>query len=119
VARIEVLVGLLVLVLEIYAIANCILTPPSEVRGVPKAVWLIFIVLLPLLGSVLWLGVGRDRASRPARMPRPEYRSDVPPPEVGRGYAALTSDERIRRMEEDLARLEREADEDDGPDKRG
>jgi len=108
VARIELVVALLVLVLEIYSIVTCILTPDAQVKGVPKPVWLILIVLIPLLGSALWLGVGRDRVRGvPARNAGPAQ------PVIGpSGYSALTSDERIRRMEEDLRRLERESGED-------
>lgn len=99
VGRIEVLVGIAVTVLWVYSIVNCVLTPDSAVRGIPKAAWLVVIVLLPLLGSVLWLGVGRS-APRP---PQPGTAVSSP-----RGYSAMASDERIRRMEEDLARLEQE-----------
>jgi hypothetical protein len=108
VARIELVVALVVLVLELYAIVNCILTPDEQVKGVPKVLWLVLIVLLPLLGSVLWLGVGRDRV-----VPAPVRRPVVSPPAVSpSGYAAMTAEERIRRMEEELARLERESGED-------
>jgi hypothetical protein len=108
VARIELVVALLVLALELYAIVSCGLTPDAQVKGVPKALWLVVIVLVPLLGSVLWLGVGRNRA---VWAPRP---ASVPPPPVlpPSGYAAMSAEERIRRMEEDLARLERESGED-------
>jgi hypothetical protein len=108
VARIELVVALVVLVLELYSIVNCILTPDEQVKGVPKVLWLVLIVLLPLLGSVLWLGVGRDRV-----VPAPVRRPVVSPPAVSpSGYAAMTAEERIRRMEEELARLERESGED-------
>lgn len=107
-ARVELVVALIVLVLEIYSIINCILTPESEVRGIPKALWLILIVLLPLLGSVLWLGVGRDREAVARRRPQP----DAGGAPRSTGYSALSSDERIRQMEEDLRRLERESGDD-------
>jgi hypothetical protein len=108
VARIELVVALVVLVLELYSIVNCILTPESQVRGIPKALWLVLIVLVPLLGSVLWLGVGRDRVAPVPRRAPAGPAPAVPPS----GYAAMTAEERIRRMEEDLARLERESGED-------
>lgn len=111
--RVELILGLAVTVAEIYSIVTCILTPESEVRGIPKWGWLVLIVLLPLLGAVLWIGVGRERRRPVARaaggIAAP---GAVAPP---RGYSALTSDERIRRMEEDLARLEQESDEGDRP----
>ena len=106
-ARVELVVALVVLVLELYSIVNCILTPDEQVKGVPKVLWLVLIVLLPLLGSVLWLGVGRDRV--PAR---PRTAVVAPPVASPSSYAAMTAEERIRRMEEDLARLERESGED-------
>jgi hypothetical protein len=115
VARIELVVALLVLVLEIYSIVNCVLTPDAQVKAVPKALWLVLIVLVPLLGSVLWLGVGRDRGVWAPR-PGPVGPGSGPGPAVPpSGYAAMTAEERIRRMEEDLARLERESGEDGVP----
>lgn len=106
-ARVELVVALVVLVLTLYSIVNWILTPDEQVKGVPKVLWLVLIVLLPLLGSVLWLVVGRDRVAARPRQPV------VSPPAVSpSGYAAMTAEERIRRMEEDLARLERESGED-------
>ncbi|MCU1473489.1 hypothetical protein [Amnibacterium sp.] len=107
-ARIELVVALVVLVLELYSIVNCILTPDPQVKGIPKGLWLVLIVLLPLLGSALWLGVGRDRVAPAARRGSVVAPPAVPPS----GYAAMTGEERIRRMEEDLARLERESGED-------
>lgn len=107
-ARVELILGLLTAVVWIYSIVTCALADPAVVKYVPKPVWLIGIVLLPLLGSVLWLGVGRERRPRAAAQP------PVGPP-VPRTYSAMTSDERIRRMEEDLARLERENDEGSAP----
>lgn len=111
--RVELVLGLAVTVLWIYSIVNCVLTPESQVRGIPKLAWLVLIVLVPLLGSVLWLAVGRT--SGPPRLPRP--RPAAPPTRAPGTYSALTSDERIRRMEEDLRRLEQESDrpDDEGP----
>ena len=102
--RVELVLGLVVLALWIYSLVSCILTPESQVRGVPKALWLVVIVLLPLLGSVLWLGVGRERGVPRVRPVGGSVAQPAP-----RGYSALPGDERIRRMEEDLARLERES----------
>ena len=108
--RVELVLGLAVLALWIYSLVSCVLTPESQVRGVPKTLWLVGIVLLPLLGSVLWLGVGRERGT--GRLPRARPAAGFAGPSGPRGYAALTADERIRRMEEELRRLENES----GPD---
>jgi Phospholipase_D-nuclease N-terminal len=116
VARVEVVVGLVVLVLEVYCLLNCILTPAAQARGLPKALWLILIVLLPLLGSVLWVVLGRRQVASAALPALPELPAPpaAPPAAAHRypRYAAMTIDERIRRLEEDLARLELESSED-------
>ena len=109
--RVELVLGLVVVAAWIYSVVTCVLTPDSEVRGIPKFAWLILIVLLPLLGSVLWIGVGRTRMPRAPRFAGPG--PAAPGLAAPRTYSALTADERIRRMEEDLARLEREEPSDD------
>jgi Phospholipase_D-nuclease N-terminal len=55
------------LVLAIYAIVDCLQTPDSELRGLPRFGWLVLIVLFPIIGSVVWLLAGRARggAERP------------------------------------------------------
>ncbi|MFJ9471371.1 PLD nuclease N-terminal domain-containing protein [Streptomyces caniferus] len=54
---------LLVLALWIYAFIDCLNTPESQVRGLPKVAW-VFIVLLfgeVLVGPVAWLVAGKQR----------------------------------------------------------
>ncbi|AWT44795.1 MULTISPECIES: PLD nuclease N-terminal domain-containing protein [Streptomyces] len=57
---------LLVLALWIYAFIDCLNTPEEEVRGLPKVVWVIVILLFGevLVGPVAWLVAGRNRAPR-------------------------------------------------------
>ncbi|WP_329546102.1 PLD nuclease N-terminal domain-containing protein [Streptomyces sp. NBC_01356] len=54
---------LLVLALWIYAFIDCLNTPEKEVRGLPKVVWVIIILLFGevLVGPVAWLVAGRPR----------------------------------------------------------
>ncbi|KQU29507.1 MULTISPECIES: PLDc N-terminal domain-containing protein [unclassified Rhodococcus (in: high G+C Gram-positive bacteria)] len=51
--------GLLVMVLWVFCLIDVITADESGVRHVPKMVWLLVVLFLPLLGSLLWLGVGR------------------------------------------------------------
>ncbi|MFB7635482.1 PLD nuclease N-terminal domain-containing protein [Streptomyces sp. NPDC056149] len=54
---------LLVLALWIYAFIDCLNTPESQVRGLPKVAW-VFIILLfgeVLIGPIAWLVAGRPR----------------------------------------------------------
>ncbi|MCF3132505.1 PLD nuclease N-terminal domain-containing protein [Streptomyces olivochromogenes] len=54
---------LLVLALWIYAFVDCLNTPEQEVRGMPKVVWIIVILLFGevLVGPVAWLIAGKVR----------------------------------------------------------
>ncbi|MFF9098880.1 MULTISPECIES: PLD nuclease N-terminal domain-containing protein [unclassified Streptomyces] len=59
---------LLVLALWIYAFIDCLNTPEEEVRGLPKVVWVIIILLFGevLVGPVAWLVAGKQRGAGPA-----------------------------------------------------
>jgi hypothetical protein len=54
---------LLVLALWIYAFIDCLNTPESQVRGLPKVIWVIIILLFGevLVGPVAWLVAGKHR----------------------------------------------------------
>jgi hypothetical protein len=92
----------------VYTIVDCAVQPPTRHRGVSKPVWILIVVILPVLGGLLWLLVGRTRRSqlRPPRAP------DDDPEFLGRIGAISDQDERIRRLEEELAMLDAEADPD-------
>ncbi|MGX1854389.1 PLD nuclease N-terminal domain-containing protein [Streptomyces sp. NBC_01456] len=59
---------LLVLALWIYAFIDCLNTPESQVRGLPKVVWVLIILLFGevLVGPVAWLVAGKQRRPVPA-----------------------------------------------------
>lgn len=77
--------GALLLALVIYALIDCARTATDRVRGLPKAAWLLIIVLFPIIGALLWLFLGKlpsrssfgPVVSRPAKAPDddPEYLS--------------------------------------------
>lgn len=43
----------------IYALVDCLRSRPDEIRGLPKVLWLVAIVLMPLVGAVAYLVLGR------------------------------------------------------------
>ncbi|MEV6736247.1 PLD nuclease N-terminal domain-containing protein [Streptomyces sp. NPDC051104] len=59
---------LLVLALWIYAFIDCLNTPEEQVRGLPKVVWVIIILLFGevLVGPIAWLVAGKHRGPVPA-----------------------------------------------------
>jgi hypothetical protein len=56
--------ALIVLVLNVFAIVSILATRRGTVRRVG---WTVAVVLLPLIGSIGWLAVGRRTAARRGR----------------------------------------------------
>jgi hypothetical protein len=90
----------------VYTIVDCAVQPPTRHRGVSKPIWILIVVFIPVLGGVLWLLVGRTRRAALAARRAP----DDDPEFLGRIGAVSDQDERIRRLEEELAQLDAEAD---------
>lgn len=56
------IVGIAVLIaLTVFALVDAILIDRFRVRGVPKGVWVVLILILPGIGALLWFLVGRGR----------------------------------------------------------
>ena len=52
---------LLAIGLLIYAVIDCSRTPEQEVpSGIPRAVWLVLVVIVPILGPLLWIFASRS-----------------------------------------------------------
>lgn len=49
--------------LTIFALADCVQCENAQLRGLPKWAWIVLIVLLPWVGPLTWLLVGKDRES--------------------------------------------------------
>ena len=55
----RVLAAVAVLAFTIYCVVDAVQTDDDEVRGVPKLLWLVMILLFPLVGGAAWLVAGR------------------------------------------------------------
>ena len=64
------LVGLLTLGLWIFCLLDLVTCDRGGVRHLPKLVWLPILILLPALGCVLWLAVGRPLEESPRQRER-------------------------------------------------
>jgi Phospholipase_D-nuclease N-terminal len=72
-------------------------TEDDKVRGVPKWAWIVLIVLLPWVGPITWLVVGKDRTfggGKPVQRTGPTAPDEDP--------------EFLRKLDEDLRRERRE-----------
>ena len=103
--RVALTLLLIALVADVAAIVSCALTPEAQVRGIPKPLWLLVILVFPGLGAVLWFVFGRERQA--ARV-RPTAPDDDPEflRSLGRSRrAALPAgpdDDVLRSLEDDL-----------------
>ncbi len=93
---------LFLIALYIYFIIDVLRTPPSQTRSLPRLVWLLVVVLLPILGGLAWLAFGRPwpaAGSRWRRSKGPVAPDDDP------GFLKELGDqawsERMRRRRED------------------
>ena len=114
-ARVLPFISLLYIGIMVWAIADIILIDNSRVRGLPKVGWIFLVILLPLIGSILWLVIGRER-SEPRSHGR--YRDepmgivvrstspDDDPAFLQRLNLDKEREERIRELERRLAELD-------------
>ncbi len=76
---------LLVVALWIFCLVDVIVSKEDECRNLPKLLWLLIVLMLPDIGSVLWLIVGRPRGQHQPwqqRMTRPTATSGDPRPKM-------------------------------------
>lgn len=101
------------------ALIDVIVADEYRVRHLPKVVWLLIVILLPLVGSVIWLLVGRPEGPAPTTPARttghPEYeRPENRSPEYLSAIAAREDAEYRRRVRERAEAQRRRARDDDG-----
>ncbi|KAA9133789.1 PLDc N-terminal domain-containing protein [Microbacterium caowuchunii] len=110
-ARLLLILALVAVVLWVYSVVDCALQPATRHRGVSKGAWMAIVILLPVVGGLLWFVVGRGRRSS-----APVRRAPDDDPQFLRTIGSISDqDERIRRLEEELAQLDAEEDPDAGP----
>ncbi len=105
------LIGFLLIALWLYCIFDVIATDEVLVRSLPKMAWLFIVIILPSIGSIAWLALGRPvfagwrpgdttgRATR--RVVGPEDRPDF-------GSSSTAEQARLEAWEADLKRREQE-----------
>lgn len=78
--------ALLMLAFTLYCLVDCVQTPATAVRTLPKGVWLVLIILVPLFAGISWLIAGRpDGSGRPGRRPPTPPRGPDDDPDFLRG----------------------------------
>ncbi|GAB09567.1 hypothetical protein GOARA_043_00420 [Gordonia araii NBRC 100433] len=104
--------GLILLAVMVLTLIDVIRTDDARVRGLPKIAWVILVVIVPLVGALAWIAVGRPTADDvprpdPQRGAFPEYerpgRHVAADPEADREFL-----EQVRARAEEQRRRARE-----------
>ncbi len=103
IARLAVPAALIVIGLFIFALVDLTLTDRARVRTLPKPAW-FFVLLVPVVGAVLWLFFGKERGDRGGS--RRTVAPDDDPTFLANLRRDEEQDERIRRLEQELAELD-------------
>jgi hypothetical protein len=95
--------GLAALAIMVFSLVDIALTNKRSVRSLTKPLWLL-VVLIPLAGALLWFLFGRPRRSPggQTRMIAPDDDPDF----LRNLKAEEESEERIRRLEQELSDLD-------------
>jgi hypothetical protein len=123
-ARLYMLLFALEIILAVLALISCLSAYEGQVRTLPKAVWVITILLIPWIGSIAYFAFGRPRSETSAATdawgpgpglpqpdPRPRQLAPDDDPAFLKAIDAQTrrsDEELLRRWEEDLRRREDE-----------
>jgi hypothetical protein len=105
------LVGVLLLLFWIWALLDCIATDSALCRNLPKPMWIILVLILPDIGALAWVLLGRpEKASwRPGSTDYAAPRRPVGLEDSPRYSASPTiSDRRSEELDRELERWERE-----------
>lgn len=96
--------GVIAVAFIVYTVVDVILTDQRRVRALNKPLWMLVIVLIPVIGGLLWLVIGKARKGTGGNVRRVAPDDD---PNFLSGLSAQEDqDERIRRLEQELADLD-------------
>lgn len=107
--RLWVVLAVIAVALTIFTIVDVVLTDRGRVRALPKPVW-VLIAIIPVVGAILWFTIGRG----PSRVAATRVIAPDDDPDFLRDLSVKEDqDERIRRLEQELAELDDEPPADD------
>ena len=70
--KVRALLVLAAIGLLVYAVIDCSRTPEQEVpSGVPRSLWLVLVIVVPIIGPLLWIVASRSDENSAGGKPRP------------------------------------------------
>ncbi|WP_157002806.1 PLDc N-terminal domain-containing protein [Agromyces laixinhei] len=104
--RLYVVLIVAAVVFSIYAVADCAFFDRSRVRGLSRGWWIVVIIFVPIIGGLLWFIIGRGRAGRMSGGRTRTLAPDDDTEFLRHLGSEAEQDERIRRLEQELADLD-------------
>lgn len=106
----QIVLSVATVALMVFALIDVITSDDWQIRHLPKLFWILLIVFLPLIGSIIWLVVGKDRGAgvdhgsfgdprRAPANPAPELDDDTA---IEQEIAYHEKQAEIRRLEAEL-----------------
>ena len=109
--------GVAAVIFTIYAVADCAFFDRMRIRGLARGWWIVVIIFVPIIGAVLWFLIGRGRKVGSMSSGRGHPVAPDDDTEFLRQLGQdAEQDERIRRLEQELAELDSEPDSPDADD---
>ena len=92
----------------VFTVVDVALIERNRIRGLPKPGWIVLIILVPIVGGVLWLVVGRIRAGEAAvgSARRGPVAPDDDPDFLRRLNREKAMEDRIEQLEQELRDLD-------------
>lgn len=100
--RFIILAVVLAIAFTLYSLVDASMTDARRARGVPKPMWVVICVLLPVIGGILWLTVGKGDGKVAPTPTRPDDDPRFGPMSTDK------VDRRIADLEEQLRALDDE-----------
>jgi hypothetical protein len=94
-----------VLVIFVYGLVDVIRTDGRLTRGISKPAWIVVMIVLPVIGAILWLLIGRPRGTSPQQSQRHPAAPDDDPDFLRNLEARRRNQaeaERLKRLKDEL-----------------
>jgi len=100
------------IIVLVVALADIITRDDSQVKHLPKLVWVFLVVIIPLVGAILWFTVGRQW-NRPADLgsfgDRRRWDREAPAAAPPRPTRQLSTEEQLRALDAEIEFHENQA----------
>lgn len=81
----RVILAVAVLAFTVFCVVDVVKTSDADARGLPRLVWLLLVVVVPVVGGIAWMLAGRPRTTGTGPRPRPRPQGPDDDPDFLRG----------------------------------